>query len=80
MSPAMLSATGVVRGLVAAVLLIAFMALWLWAYSGRRRALFERLSRLPLEDDNYGNGEPAHRGDLVCTARCAEPSSRGNVK
>lgn len=53
MSSEILAATGIVRGLVAGVLLIAFMALWAWAYSGRRRASFDSLSRLPLEDDDY---------------------------
>jgi cytochrome c oxidase cbb3-type subunit 4 len=53
MSPEMLATTGIVRGIVAAVLLVAFTALWAWAYSGRRRAMFDALSQMPLEDDDY---------------------------
>ena len=53
MSPEMLAATGVVRGVVAAILLVAFTSLWAWAYSGRRRESFDTLSQLPLEDDDY---------------------------
>lgn len=53
MSPEILAATGTVRGVIAAVLLVLFTALWAWAYSGRRRAMFEALSQLPLEDDDH---------------------------
>jgi cbb3-type cytochrome oxidase subunit 3 len=58
MSPEMLSATGILRGVVAGVLLVAFTALWLWAYSARRRGLFDAMARLPLEDDTY-HAEPS---------------------
>jgi len=53
MSPEMLSATGVLRGVVAAVLLVMFSGLWLWAYSARRRTAFDAMAKLPLEDDAY---------------------------
>jgi cytochrome c oxidase cbb3-type subunit IV len=53
MSPEILAATGVVRGIVAGVLLVAFTALWAWAYSQRRRTTFDALSQLPLEDDDF---------------------------
>ncbi len=53
MSPEMIAGTGVLRGIVAGVLLVAFVALWLWAYSGRRRPAFDAAARLPLEDDTY---------------------------
>lgn len=51
MSPEVLAGTGVLRGVVAAVLLVTFIAVWLWAYSGQRRPMFDAASRLPLEDD-----------------------------
>ncbi len=53
MSPEMIAGTGILRGVVAGVLLVAFVALWVWAYSGRRRPAFEAVERLPLEDDTY---------------------------
>jgi len=62
MSPEMLAGVGVLRGVVAAVLLVGFIALWLWVYSGRRRAMFDSAAQLPLEDDIYGT-EPA-RGEV----------------
>jgi|KBSMisStandDraft_5_1062788.scaffolds.fasta_scaffold72681_2 cytochrome c oxidase cbb3-type subunit 4 len=51
MSPEMVAWTGILRGAVAAVLLVAFISLWLWAYSARRRSIFDSAAQLPLEDD-----------------------------
>ena len=42
---------GTVRGLITAALFIAFLALVFWAYCKRRKADFDELARLPLEDD-----------------------------
>jgi cytochrome c oxidase cbb3-type subunit 4 len=42
---------GTVRGLITLALLIAFVALVIWAWSKRRKADFDALSRMPLEDD-----------------------------
>lgn len=53
MSPAMLAGTGILSGVVAGILLAAFLAVWLWAYSARRRAAFDAVAQLPLEDDDY---------------------------
>jgi cytochrome c oxidase cbb3-type subunit IV len=50
----MVAGTGILSGVVAAVLLVTFIGLWLWAYSGRRRAMFDSAAQLPLEDDTYG--------------------------
>lgn len=56
MSPEMLSAAGILRGVVAGALLVAFISLWFWAYGSRRRAVFDAMARLPLEDDAYHAG------------------------
>lgn len=37
-------------GIVTAVLLIAFLAGWMWAWSPRRKADFDEAAQLPLED------------------------------
>ena len=42
---------GTVRGLITAALFIAFLALVFWAYSKRRKADFDAMARMPLEDD-----------------------------
>jgi cytochrome c oxidase cbb3-type subunit 4 len=42
---------GHLSGVVTAVLLLAFIGIVLWAWSGRRRATYEAAARLPLEED-----------------------------
>ena len=42
---------GTARGLITAAPFIAFLALAFWAYSKRRKADFDELARMPLEDD-----------------------------
>jgi cytochrome c oxidase cbb3-type subunit 4 len=39
------------RGVLTAVLLFAFIGLWIWAWSGRRKSDFEASAALPLEED-----------------------------
>lgn len=51
-----------------ALLLIIFIGIVIWAWSGRQRERFERAARLPLEDDDRpGRGPtqapPASSGD-----------------
>ena len=40
------------RGLALLILIAAFVALCFWDWSKKRKADFERLSRLPLEEDD----------------------------
>jgi cbb3-type cytochrome oxidase subunit 3 len=40
-----------VRGILTAVLFAAFIALWFWAWSAKRRAEFAAMAALPLEED-----------------------------
>jgi cytochrome c oxidase cbb3-type subunit IV len=42
---------GVVSGLATVVAMIAFIGVVAYSYSSRRKADFERLSRVPLEED-----------------------------
>lgn len=42
---------GTVRGLVTLALLVAFVALVFFAWSKRRKAEYDELARMPLEDD-----------------------------
>ena len=37
--------------MITAVLMLAFVGIVLWAWSGRRRAAYEAAARLPLEED-----------------------------
>jgi cytochrome c oxidase cbb3-type subunit 4 len=42
---------GIVRGVITLVLMLLFIALTLWAWSGRRKKLFDAMARLPIEED-----------------------------
>lgn len=42
---------GLVRGLLTAILFAAFIALWFWAWSSKRRADFTAAAQLALEED-----------------------------
>ena len=48
---------GLLHGLWTAILLAAFLAIVVWAWSARRRRDFEEAARLPLEDDAPLRGE-----------------------
>lgn len=39
------------RGIITAITLLAFLGLWVWAWSSRRKADFEASAALPLEED-----------------------------
>jgi len=42
-----------VRALLTAVIFFAFIGIWVWAWSSRRKADFEASAALPLEEDNH---------------------------
>ena len=42
---------GTIRGLITLFVMLAFIGVVFWAYSKRRKADFDELSRMPLEDD-----------------------------
>ena len=41
------------RGILTAVIFFAFMGIWVWAWSSRRKQDFEESAALPLEEDKY---------------------------
>ena len=43
--------TALLPGIVTAILLLSFIGIGLWAYSGARREHFEAAARAPLEED-----------------------------
>jgi cytochrome c oxidase cbb3-type subunit 4 len=47
-----------VRGLLTAILFVAFMALWFWAWSKRREADFQDAAMLPFADEPVRSGRP----------------------
>ena len=45
------------RGLITLLLLVAFVGLCFWAYSGRRKAAFEEAALLPFADETNQDDE-----------------------
>ena len=43
---------GVIRGILMIGLIIAFLGMWVWAWSGKRKKAFHDASMLPLEEDD----------------------------
>jgi len=43
---------GILRGAITLALLLLFIALVAWAWSDRRKKLFDRMARIPLDEDN----------------------------
>ena len=42
---------GMLGSVMTVVMLVVFLGIVVWAYSGKRRAAFEEAARVPLEDD-----------------------------
>ena len=58
MSIEMESLAGLLRGVMAGVLLVMFVWLCLWVFAAKRRTSFESTSLLPLEEDGSAGGSP----------------------
>lgn len=39
-------------GVFTVVLLVTFIGIWIWAWRKRHKDVFDRMARLPLEDDS----------------------------
>ncbi|HTV98125.1 MAG TPA: hypothetical protein VME42_19190 [Steroidobacteraceae bacterium] len=50
---------GIVRGVIALSLFAAFIALCIWAWSARRRPLFDYMARMALDEEEAGGPRPA---------------------
>ncbi len=46
-----------VRGILTAVIFFAFVGIWVWAWSSRRKPDFDASAALPLEKDTYIENE-----------------------
>ncbi len=45
------------RGVLTAVIFIAFVGIWVWAWSARRKPDFDASAAMPLEDDTTINND-----------------------
>lgn len=52
---------GTLSGVLTAVLILLFVGLVVWAWSGKRRASFDATARLPLEEDAEVNANRERR-------------------
>lgn len=53
----MTTAIVIVRSAITLTLFIAFIVLWVWAWSKRRHADFEAAALLPLQDETPGGSD-----------------------
>lgn len=44
--------SGVLSGILTAILIVAFLGIWAWAWSKKNRSAFDEMAKLPLEDNN----------------------------
>ena len=43
---------GSVNGILTLILIILFLGIWAWAWSSKNKEKFDRMSRLPLEENS----------------------------
>ena len=61
-----------VRGILMVALIVAFLGMWAWAWSGKRKEAFHDASMLPLEDDNGEIPQDAKLRDFAKKERIEE--------
>lgn len=42
----------IIRGIIILLLIVGFLGTWVWAWSRKRKKTFQRMSMLPLEEDD----------------------------
>lgn len=42
-------------GIMTGILLVTFIAICIWSWSGKRKSAFDEMARLPLDDDGQTN-------------------------
>ena len=48
---------GLYHGLLTLLAMVGFLAIALWAWSGARKADFDRAARMPLDDEPHDGGD-----------------------
>ncbi len=44
---------GHAAGVITVILMLTFIGIWIWAWRKKHKPVFDRLARLPLEDDRF---------------------------
>ncbi|HET6555582.1 MAG TPA: CcoQ/FixQ family Cbb3-type cytochrome c oxidase assembly chaperone [Dyella sp.] len=50
---------GHLTGVLIVFMMVTFICIWAWAWSGRHKRSFSRMAMLPMEDDSEGNHDSA---------------------
>lgn len=50
----------IINGLMTALLLVLFIAVWIWAWSKRNKETFDSMARLPLQDEELSTEGKDH--------------------
>ena len=54
---------GLFRGVMTVLLLAAFIGLWVWAWSSKRKTDFDEAARLPLDEFSGAAGSKGDRNE-----------------
>lgn len=55
--------SGTASGIMTAILIVVFIGIILWAYSGKRRRDFDEAARLPFDDEAPGADNEDSKGN-----------------
>jgi cytochrome c oxidase cbb3-type subunit 4 len=56
-------AWGHIIGAITVVLMVTFVAIWIWAWRKRHRQVFQRMAGLPMEDAIDGQPQSGKNGE-----------------
>lgn len=54
---------GNLSGVVTVILMVVFIGIWIWAWRARHKRVFDRMARLPLDDDGSQPGNKPGSAD-----------------
>lgn len=54
---------GHAAGVITVLLMVLFIGIWVWAWRKKHRQAFDRMARLPMEDDNCAPETPHEEND-----------------
>ena len=52
--------SGLISGILTALLIIIFIGIWAWAWSSKNKEIFDSMAQLPLEDQPQESEESDH--------------------
>ena len=52
--------SGLISGILTALLIVIFVGIWIWAWSSQNKEIFDSMAQLPLEDQPQNSQESGH--------------------